>query len=233
MTTFFNVSAASIVSKFRGESEKLIKILFDLAKKNAPSTIFIDEIDSIMSHRGNSEQQTEHEGSRRMKTELLIQMDGLEKENDKVFVLCATNLPWELDSAFLRRLEKKIFIGLPSKNDRKLIFEKYLEGKLNKIDPTIAPKSDSSLMFKNCVDLKSIVSKSEGYSGSDIRLVCKEAAMRPVRRFLENLESDSIKSEEIINIENVLGDDLEIALEKTPLILNQNSKKYFEFEGKY
>jgi katanin p60 ATPase-containing subunit A1 len=80
-------------------------VLFDLARHHQPSTIFLDEIDSIMSQRAGSNQ---HEGSRRLKTELLIQMDGLARTDDKIFVLAASNLPWDLDNALLRRLEKRV-----------------------------------------------------------------------------------------------------------------------------
>ncbi len=98
-TTFFNISASSIVSKYRGDSEKLVRVLFELARYHAPSTVFIDEIDAIMGRRDAA---GEHEGSRRMKTELLIQMDGLSKSDDLVFVLAASNLPWSLTHTRIR-----------------------------------------------------------------------------------------------------------------------------------
>ncbi len=177
--TFFNISASSVVSKFRGDSEKLIRILFDLARHYSPSTIFIDEVDSIMSHRGGSgssaSEGSEHEGSRRMKTELLVQMDGiLSANNGGVFVLAASNLPWDLDSAFLRRMEKRIMIPLPAVECRVDMIRNHL--------------SEFSPVFSKGGFLEEAASLVDGYSGSDIRALCKEVAMRPVRRLLEDAE---------------------------------------------
>ncbi|KAJ3305014.1 Katanin p60 ATPase-containing subunit A-like 2 [Kappamyces sp. JEL0829] len=169
-TTFFNISASSVVSKWRGDSEKLIRVLFELARYHAPSTIFLDELESIMSHR--SSEGGEHEGSRRMKTELLIQMDGLSKSNDLVFLLAASNLPWDLDLAMLRRLEKRILIGLPDFAARKGLFQQLLA---------------TSLV--EGLDFDELATQTKGYSGSDINLVCRESAMRPLRALFDKLDS--------------------------------------------
>ncbi|PBJ71019.1 katanin [Trypanosoma cruzi cruzi] len=170
-TTFFNISASSVVSKWRGDSEKLVRLLFDLAVHYAPSTIFIDEIDSLMSSRSGEGM---HEGSRRMKTELLIQMDGLSKRRggDVVFVLAASNVPWDLDTAMLRRLEKRILVGLPSHEARAVMFRQILTPSAS------APDLDWNL----CAEL------TEGMSGADIDVVCREAVMRPIRLLIEKLE---------------------------------------------
>eukprot|EP01135_Chromosphaera_perkinsii_P003389 Nk52_evm13s242 gene=Nk52_evmTU13s242 len=175
-TTFFNISASSIVSKWRGDSEKLVRCLFQLARFHAPSTIFLDELESIMSHRTSDG--TEHEGSRRMKTELLIQMDGLAKSNDLVFVLAASNLPWDLDAAMLRRLEKRILVNLPC-----------YEARLDMIKKLLPPTLFTDATQIECIiDYDLIAEKTEGYSGSDIHLVCKEAAMHSLRKIFRILE---------------------------------------------
>ncbi|XP_046793369.1 katanin p60 ATPase-containing subunit A-like 2 isoform X3 [Gallus gallus] len=177
-TTFFNISASTIVSKWRGDSEKLVRVLFELARYHAPSTIFLDELESVMSQRGTISG-GEHEGSRRMKTELLVQMDGLARSDDLVFVLAASNLPWELDSAMLRRLEKRILVDLPNQEARRAMIQHWLPPLSNSGGVELRTDLDYSLLGR----------ETDGYSGSDIKLVCKEAAMRPVRKVFDALEN--------------------------------------------
>lgn len=199
-TTFFNISASSIVSKWRGDSEKLVRVLFEMARFYAPSTIFMDELESIMSIRGSGGGGGEHEGSRRMKTELLVQMDGLAKSDDLVFLLAASNIPWELDHAMLRRLEKRILVDLPTLEARIKMFATHLP-------PSVIKENGLSLTadldynrlaevfllkeknFWYNLQKKNFSKITEGYSGSDIKLVCKEAAMKSVRKVFAALEN--------------------------------------------
>mmetsp|Transcript_49917 Transcript_49917/g.118316 ORF Transcript_49917/g.118316 Transcript_49917/m.118316 type:complete len:443 (+) Transcript_49917:293-1621(+) len=163
--TFLSVSSADLTSKWLGESEKLVKTLFQTAREEKPAIIFIDEIDSIATVRSDSES----ESSRRIKTELLVQMDGLGNSLDGLLVLAATNLPWAIDTAVRRRCQKRIYIPLPDDRARKRMFEI----KLNKI----APPADIT-----GEQLEILTQRTEGYSGSDITVVFRDAIMEPVRR---------------------------------------------------
>ncbi|XP_053264515.1 katanin p60 ATPase-containing subunit A-like 2 isoform X3 [Podarcis raffonei] len=223
-TTFFNISASTIVSKWRGDSEKLVKVLFELARYHAPSTIFLDELESVMSQRGTA-LGGEHEGSRRMKTELLVQMDGLARSDDLVFVLAASNLPWELDYAMLRRLEKRILVDLPNKEARQAMVQHWLPSVSNSGGVELRTELDYSLLSQ----------EMEGYSGSDIKLVCKEAAMRPVRKIftaLENHQPDS-GSLPVIELDTVTTEDFLDVITHTKPSAKNLSQKYTEWQKEF
>ncbi|XP_055013605.1 katanin p60 ATPase-containing subunit A-like 2 [Boleophthalmus pectinirostris] len=224
-TTFFNISASSIVSKWRGDSEKLVRVLFELARYHAPSTIFLDELESVMSQRG-SIMGGEHEGSRRMKTELLVQMDGLARSDDLVFVLAASNLPWELDHAMLRRLEKRILVGLPSAPARQAMVSHWL--------PPLR-STQGGVELRTQLDYQTLAKELEGYSGSDITLVCKEAAMRPVRKIFDALESihNGDTNTPAICLDTVTTADFMEVLAHTKPSARSLMDKYTAWEGEY
>ncbi|KAG0601085.1 hypothetical protein M758_11G082800 [Ceratodon purpureus] len=213
-TTFFNISASSIVSKWRGDSEKLVKVLFQLARHFAPSTIFLDEIDALVSTRG--EGASEHEASRRLKTELLVQLDGLSTtSNELVFVLAATNLPWQLDGAMLRRLEKRILVPLPEPEAREAMFRTLL-----------GEREGDELPWAAMVD------STKGFSGSDVRIVCKEAAMRPLRRILADLDMQRADSDcPLPQLDPITPEDVMVALKSTRPTVHLQAARYAEFNN--
>ncbi|XP_060933595.1 vacuolar protein sorting-associated protein 4B-like isoform X1 [Limanda limanda] len=162
-STFFSISSSDLVSKWLGESEKLVKNLFSLAREHKPSIIFIDEIDSLCGSRSENES----EAARRIKTEFLVQMQGVGNDNEGVLVLGATNIPWTLDSAIRRRFEKRIYIPLPEEHARSFMFKLHLGSTPS--DLTEA-------------DFISLGQKTEGYSGADISVIVRDALMQPVRK---------------------------------------------------
>nr|GEX39156.1 spastin isoform X1 [Tanacetum cinerariifolium] len=167
--TFFSISASSLTSKWVGEGEKLVRTLFAVAVSRQPSVIFMDEIDSVMSARTSNE----HDASRRLKSEFLVQFDGVSSNSDDlVIVIGATNKPQELDDAVLRRLVKRIYIPLPDANVRRDLLRHKLKGQAFSL-----PSGE----------LEKLVRDTEGYSGSDLQALCEEAAMMPIRELGSNI----------------------------------------------
>ncbi|TFF89562.1 MAG: AAA family ATPase [Promethearchaeota archaeon] len=208
--TFLNADAASLVSKWLGESERLIKELFALAREEAPSIVFIDEVDSIATVRGSKEMG----GERRIKTQLLIEMDGMKaKKDERIIILGATNRPWDLDAAFRRRFEKKISISLPDDSAREKIFEIHTR----EVDLA------KDIKFKEFAKL------TEGYTGSDISLLCREAVMLPIR------EIDVTQDIKLIDkVRPVSRDDFISAMEKIkPVISPEELKRYDEWTQQF
>ncbi|XP_014309922.1 vacuolar protein sorting-associated protein 4B isoform X2 [Myotis lucifugus] len=162
-STFFSVHSSHLVSKWLGESEKLVKNLFQLARENKPSIIFIDEIDSLCGSRSENES----EAARRIKTEFLVQMQGVGVDNEGILVLGATNIPWVLDSAIRRRFEKRIYIPLPEAPARAAMFKLHLGTTQNSLTET---------------DFRDLGKKTEGYSGADISVIVRDALMQPIRK---------------------------------------------------
>ncbi|KAH3746127.1 Vacuolar protein sorting-associated protein 4 [Pelomyxa schiedti] len=160
-STFFSVSSSTLVSRWLGDSEKMIRELFSLAVERKPSVVFIDEIDSICTARSEGE----HESMRRVKTEFMIQMDKA-LANPGVLVLGATNRPFDLDLAVLRRFQKRILVPLPDSRAR----EKLLSLSLGE---------DSASLPDGY--LRTLADRLDGFSGADINILVRDVLLQPVR----------------------------------------------------
>ncbi|KAL8094541.1 hypothetical protein AgCh_036175 [Apium graveolens] len=164
---FINISMSAITSKWFGEGEKYVKAVFSLASKISPSVIFVDEVDSMLGRRENP---GEHEAMRKMKNEFMVNWDGLRtKDKERVLVLAATNRPFDLDEAVVRRLPRRLMVNLPDATNR----EKILRVILAKEE--LGPG----------VHLEAVASMTDGYSGSDLKNLCVTAAHCPIRELLE------------------------------------------------
>ncbi|CAK6434779.1 unnamed protein product [Pipistrellus nathusii] len=161
--TFFSISASSLTSKWVGEGEKMVRALFAVARCQQPAVIFIDEIDSLLSQRADGE----HESSRRIKTEFLVQLDGATTSSeDRILVVGATNRPQEIDEAARRRLVKRLYIPLPEAAARRQIVRRLMS------------REQCCLRQE---ELELVVQRSEGFSGADMTQLCREAALGPIR----------------------------------------------------
>ncbi|XP_044781732.2 spastin isoform X5 [Bubalus kerabau] len=190
--TFFNISAASLTSKYVGEGEKLVRALFAVARELQPSIIFIDEVDSLLCER----REGEHDASRRLKTEFLIEFDGVQSAgDDRVLVMGATNRPQELDEAVLRRFTKRVYVSLPNEETRLLLLKNLL------------CKQGSPLTQK---ELAQLARMTNGYSGSDLTALAKDAALGPIRE----LKPEQVKNMSASEMRNIRLSDFTESLKK-------------------
>ncbi|CAN1300463.1 Outer mitochondrial transmembrane helix translocase [Linum perenne] len=176
--SFINVSMSTITSKWFGEDEKNVRALFSLAAKVSPTIIFVDEVDSMLGQRTRV---GEHEAMRKIKNEFMTHWDGLAtKQGERILVLAATNRPFDLDEAIIRRFERRIMVGLPSVENREMILKTLLSKE----------KVDEQLDFKELATL------TEGFSGSDLKNLCTTAAYRPVRELIQQERSRDMEKKE-------------------------------------
>ncbi|KAI9340466.1 P-loop containing nucleoside triphosphate hydrolase protein, partial [Obelidium mucronatum] len=160
--TFVNLPLSTLTEKYFGESQKLVKALFSFAKKVEPCIVFIDEIDSFLRERRSGD----HEATSMMKAEFMSQWDGLStSKQSRVLILGATNRPNDIDKAILRRMPKRFEVGLPNDEQRERILRLLLK----------TASVSASFSFPT------LVRKTAGLSGSDLKELCRTAAMTPVR----------------------------------------------------
>ncbi|XP_067866986.1 fidgetin-like protein 1 [Heterodontus francisci] len=186
--TFFSISASSLTSKWVGEGEKMVRAMFAVARCHQPAVIFIDEIDSLLSQRVDGE----HDSSRRIKTEFLVQLDGAATSaDDRILVVGATNRPQEIDEAARRRLVKRLYIPLPEVSARRQMVVKLMSHENCFLSPE---------------ELESIVEQSEGFSGADMTQLCREAALGPIRSIqiadISTITPDQVRPIAFIDFKN-------------------------------
>ncbi|XP_017468046.1 PREDICTED: fidgetin-like protein 1 [Rhagoletis zephyria] len=211
-STFFSISASSLTSKWVGESEKMVRALFAVAAVHQPSVVFIDEVDSLLSKRSESE----HDSSRKLKNEFLVQLDGAStSEEDRVLIVGATNRPQELDDAARRRFARRLYIPLPEMKARIQILKNLLATVSNDLDEN---------------NIQEVGHQTVGYSGADMDILCREASMEPLRAIpaeqIPHIVKDEVRP---INI-----DDFKSALHSVrPSVSKDDLAQYIEWNREY
>ncbi|KAF9265175.1 AAA-domain-containing protein [Marasmius fiardii PR-910] len=175
--TFINIAASVLTNKWFGESNKLVAGLFSLARKAQPCIIFIDEIDSFLRERSSGD----HEATAMMKAEFMTLWDGLTSSTDRILVLGATNRPKDIDSAIFRRLPKRFAVQLPDYEQRLKILSLMLK----------------EIPLSSTFPFDMLAQITEGLSGSDLKELCRNAAMIPIREYMRvNLSNGQVLSQE-------------------------------------
>lgn len=206
--TFFSISASSLTSKWVGEGEKMVRALFAIARCHQPAVIFIDEIDSLLSQRTDGE----HDSSRRIKTEFLVQLDGAATSaEDRILVVGATNRPQEIDEAARRRLAKRLYIPLPEVDARRQIVTNLMSHEKSQLGVD---------------EMEKVVQGTEGFSGADMTQLCREAALGPIR----SIRLSDIATIMAEQVRPILYSDFEEALKTVrPSVSSKDLELYEEW----
>lgn len=218
-STFMSISASTLTSKWVGEGEKMVRTMFAIAAVHQPTVIFIDEIDSLLCARSESDM----ESSRRLKTEFLVQLDGANtfaQENSRILIIGATNRPDDLDEAVKRRMAKRMYIPLPNFAGRKQFLQRTIE---RECKPPEQGGSGHTITLTE-EELDTLVNLTKGYSGADLKTLCAEAAMIPLRSI------EDIENVDIDNIRPLTLTDFKEAILNVKATVNQSElKKYLEW----
>ena len=209
----FVCTASAMTSKWHGEGEKLLRTLFQVARAAAPSIIFVDEMDALLSSRKSN---GEHEASRRFKTEFMTNMDGIVKNGGEdtgkhLLVIAATNCPWDIDSAVLRRFPRRIYVPLPDSTTRTALLENLLH------------KAGDTKMSKT--DIKAVVKRLDGFSGSDIASIASEASFGPIRS-LGGI--DAIQAASSSDIRPIQKQDFDTAIDQVTKSVSKSLLKQYD-----
>lgn len=167
--TFFSVSASTLLSKYHGESERLVRTLFQMARERQPAFVFVDEADAILSSRSDNE----HEASRRLKTEFMAQVDGATasaQADERVYIMAASNRPQDLDDAVRRRLDRRIYVPLPDAEERTHFLSKVMS------------RADGVTWRISNAEVYNLAKRTHGFSGADLKALCREASLMPLRQ---------------------------------------------------
>ncbi|KAF9299798.1 hypothetical protein BGZ74_008643 [Mortierella antarctica] len=210
--TFFNISSSSLTSKWIGDGEKMVRALFAVARCHQPAVIFMDEIDSLLTQRSDNE----NEASRRIKTEFLIQFDGVGTtgEDDRLLLVGATNRPQEIDEAARRRFGKRLYIPLPELGGRTDMVTNLLGNQGHDLTPQ---------------QIRDIGEKTDGYSGSDIKGLCKEAAYGPIRSIKGSIMDIDLTALRPINH----GDFLDALFQVRASVSDRDLEMYHQWDQEY
>ncbi len=214
--TFFEARSSALLSKYFGESGKLISALFNKAEKLQPSVIFIDEIDSLAVARTGQVS----EASRRVLGQLLTEMEGFStKKEEKILIMGATNKPWDLDDAMVSRFQRRIYVPLPDEKARKNIIKIHLNGaEVGKIS------------------IDELVERTKGFSGRDIANLCQEAINLMIRESNPGLDKLTIQELEHYSLRSrqLSKEDFESAFENVrPTSQQKDLDKYEKWKEEF